>query len=89
MPLANSRLLHRESGVSDSCPCELWKLNISVTGAGLRPSQWPRFWFALIEADNIIVPLVLSLHQDDGGSDQDPKNEAMKKIAAYFRQEPS
>jgi len=42
-PVRPGKLLHRVT-VADTY--EVWKFSVAVAGSKLRPSQWPRLWFA-------------------------------------------
>lgn len=42
---------------------ELWKVEVALIGSGLKPSQWPRMWFA-VSGDTFTL-LTISVHQDN------------------------
>jgi hypothetical protein len=59
----------------------LWKFEVFVRG--LKPGQWPRMWFAVV--DDIIMPLVLLSHSqkyDNNATD----NLAFKRYQELFEQ---
>lgn len=41
----------------------LWKVEMAVPGSGLRPSQWPRMWFA-VSGDKIVLLTIVSHTQN-------------------------
>lgn len=49
---------------------ELWKLEFAVPGSGLRPSQWPRLWFA-VSGDTFTLLSVVSHIQNYDNNKQD------------------
>ena len=38
----------------------IWKVEVALTGSGLRPSQWPRMWFA-VSGDTFTL-LIIAVH---------------------------
>lgn len=54
-PVKPGKLLHRVT-VADTY--EVWKFSVAVAGSKLRPSQWPRLWFGVVESSKVLVPLV-------------------------------
>lgn len=63
--------LHRVSGFG---AWELWKVEVVLIGTTLRPSQWPRMWFA-VSGDKIVF-LCIAAHM------QNYDNNTVDRIAA-------
>lgn len=57
---------------------ELWKVEMSV--AGLRPNQWPRVWFLLL--NNVIYFLHINTHQDNY-KDKEATILAKKRVSEF------
>ena len=60
-PVKPGKLLHRVT-VADTY--EVWKFSVAVAGSKLRPSQWPRLWFGVVESSKVLVPLVAARHKE-------------------------
>lgn len=83
-PLKFGNMLHRVT-IADSY--EVWKLNVSVAGSKLRPSQWPRLWFGVVREAGVIVPLVVARHKDYDMDESRYENEALGLMKAYSQEE--
>lgn len=70
--------LHR---ISQNDIWTLWKVEMVVPGAGLRPNQYPRVWFAV--KGSVVVFLCIGTHidnYDDGEMDR----LAMSRVSDVF-----
>lgn len=54
---------------------EIWKLEVALIGSGLRPSQWPRMWFAVSGDTFTLLTIVMhGQNYDDNTQDTVAKN---------------
>ena len=60
IPIIDPGKLHHIADIRNS---SVWKLELAIPNSGLRPSQWPRIWFA-IESDTCAF-LLLAVHTDN------------------------
>ena len=67
--------------ISDSATVEIWKVEMAVPKSGLRPSQWPRVWFA-VQGENIAF-LEIALHID-GYDDSECERIARSRATDIF-----
>ncbi|EKD52393.1 MAG: hypothetical protein ACD_62C00036G0006 [uncultured bacterium] len=59
----------------------LWKVELVLPRSGLRPNQFPRLWFA-VKGSHIVFLCIYS--HIDNYSDNEIKNEAIKRISDFF-----
>lgn len=85
-PVKPGRLLSR---ITSTETYEVWKFDVAVAGARLRPGQWPRLWFGVVEKSRILVPLVVARHKDYGKGDAAQENEALDLMRNYSKIEES
>ncbi|MCI1637087.1 MAG: hypothetical protein LKI30_03150 [Bifidobacterium crudilactis] len=79
-PVKPGKLLYR---ITSNESYAVWKFDVAVAGARLRPGQWPRLWFGVVEKSRILVPLVVARHKDYGEGDSKQENEALALMKAY------
>lgn len=59
--------LHR---VTANQTWEIWKMEVALINSGLRPSQWPRMWFA-VSGDTFTLLTIASHSQSYDNNTQD------------------
>jgi hypothetical protein len=59
----------------------LWKVEVTVPGSGLRPSQWPRMWFA-VSGDKIVLLCIVGHMQNYDTNTVDKT--AIARASDYF-----
>lgn len=59
--------LHR---VTANQTWEIWKVEVALIGSGLKPSQWPRMWFA-ISGDTFTLLTIVAHQQNYNNNAQD------------------
>ena len=60
----------------------VWKINVAVSG--LRPGQWPRFWFGVVDDHELIVPLDIAMHKDYGTHENGIEAAALKTMERFM-----
>ena len=60
---------------------KMWKIELVVPNAGLRPNQYPRVWFAV--KGEVIVFLCMGTHIDNY-DDEKMNKIAMSRVTDYF-----
>ena len=70
--------LHR---VTENDIWTLWKVELVIPNAGLRPNQWPRMWFVVKGA--VIVFLCISSHIDNY-KDKEMDDLALSRVSDFF-----
>lgn len=60
----------------------VWKINVAVSG--LRPGQWPRFWFGVVDDRELIVPLDIAMHKDYGPHENGIEAAALKVMERFM-----
>lgn len=83
-PVKPGKLLHRVT-VADTY--EVWKFSVAVAGSKLRPSQWPRLWFGVVESSKVLVPLVAARHKEYDMDEARFENEALSLMEKYSQEE--
>lgn len=66
---------------------EVWKFSVAVAGSKLRPSQWPRLWFGVVESSMVLVPLVAARHKEYDMDEARFENEALSLMEKYSQEE--
>ena len=60
----------------------VWKINVAVSG--LRPGQWPRFWFGVVVEHELIVPLDIAMHKEYGPHENGIEDAALKTMERFM-----
>lgn len=83
-PVKPGKHLHRVT-VADTY--EVWKVSVAPAGSKLRPSQWPRLWFGVVESSMVLVPLTAARHKEYDMDEARFENEALSLMKSYSQEE--